>query len=103
MMRDAAGLETFGCSSAPPNRPGRLGDHPQLALLVFRGDPVADDGRGEPALGAQSQPFERNVAGGLPDAGGEPFHRLRAGRFGRDKTQDDGLVVGRVFERLETA
>ena len=85
-------------AGSSPHGPGCFDHRAQLASLIVQRNAVADDRCGKPALGAQGQPLQRQVLGGLMDAVGELFHRLPAGAFGRHKTEDDRLVVGNVLQ-----
>lgn len=84
-----------------PNRSRDIDDEFELSPLLLRSDPVADDGRSEAALRAQSQPVERNVAARLGDARFQFAGLLQLSLFRRDESQDDELVLCDRLQRFE--
>src|SRR5712692_3631505 len=86
-----------------PDRSGDASHQLELAFLLFVTDPVALHGRCEPALRAQRQPLEWDIARRLLD----PLLQLGLGLelwlLGRDEAEDGESVFRQVRERLEAS
>src|ERR671917_562949 len=79
-----------------PDPLGRFDEGLELVLLVLDGDNVAYDGDRKAALGAYGEPLQREVPGGLPDAGFELFDCLAVGGLRGYQAEDYDLAFGDV-------
>src|SRR3954447_4554383 len=81
----------------------QLYHQPQLCFLHFRADWVAGFGGGEPALRADREAFERDVARGFVEAALQHGLILEKVHLGRNEAEHDRLAVRNEAQRREVA
>src|SRR3982751_5335312 len=81
----------------------QLYHQPQLCFLHFRADWVAGFGGGEPALRADREAFERDVARGFVEAALQHGLILEKVHLGRNEAEHDRLAVRHEAQRREVA
>jgi len=84
-----------------PDAMGSFGDELQLGPLIFFGEEISFGGRGEAALRAESQIFERDVFRGFVDAMGEFVGIFEARDFAADQAENDRFAARDETKRRE--
>src|SRR3954470_24975356 len=90
-------------SGAAPRLLRQLYHQPELCLLHFGADRVAGCGGGEPALRADSEAIERDVARGLVETALQHGLILEKVRLGRHEAERDRLALRHEAQRREVA
>src|SRR3954451_22633857 len=90
-------------SGGAPSFFRQLYHQPELCLLHFGADRVAGSGGGEPALRADSEAIERDVARGFVEASLQHGLILEKVRLGRNEAEHDRLALRNEAQRREVA
>src|SRR3954465_594831 len=90
-------------SGGAPSFLRQLYHQPELCLLHFGADRVAGIGGGEPALRADREAFERDVARGFVEAALQHGLILEKVHLGRNEAEHDRLAVRNEAQRREVA
>ena len=92
----------IGQTKLSPDLPCRIHDPIELPPHFIFAHHLGIDAA-EAALGTECELPEGQVARGLIDTALEFVERFKVGTLGRDKTQDDNLILGNQSQGLKTA